>query len=160
MLSNNDMPITSISSLIEALQEKKELMEKENQTVQNQIVHRFLSKMRDQKSAEMENLKRQLDTVEADLSLAERRIRDQHESTSAIVPSIHSDEASTSSTRPPIFGINSAERKKRLDHHFDDLSKTYLERRCQLSTKFKFDDFSNTVAKFTQYDSLQVFSDF
>jgi len=160
MLSNNDMPITSISSLIEALQEKKELMEKENQTVQNQIVHRFLSKMRNQKGAEMDNLKRQLDTVDADLAIAERRIRDQHDATSAIVPSIQSEEAASSSsaalTRPPIFDINSAERKKRLDHHFDDLSKTYLERRCQLSTKFKFDDFSNTVAKFTQYDSLQA----
>ena len=54
-------------------------MEKENQTVQNQIVHRFLSKMRDQKAAEMENLKRQLDTVESDLSIAERRIRDQQD---------------------------------------------------------------------------------
>merc|ERR1712131_250905 len=129
-------------------------MEKENQTVQNQIVHRFLSKMRDQKAAEMENLKRQLDTVESDLAIAERRIRDQQD-TSAIVPSIQNDETNITTQRP-IFGLNSAERKKRLDHHFDDLSKTYLERRCQLSSKFKFDDFSNTVAKFTQYDSLQA----
>ena len=75
---------------------------------------------------------------------------------SAIVPSIQNDETSITTQQRPIFGLNSAERKKRLDHHFDDLSKTYLERRCQLSSKFKFDDFSNTVAKFTQYDSLQV----
>ena len=74
---------------------------------------------------------------------------------SAIVPSIHNDE-SQAVQKPVIFGVKSSERKKRLDHHFDDLSKTYLERRCQLSSKFKFDDFSNTVAKFTQYDSLQV----
>ena len=58
---------------------KKEMMEKENQSVQNQIVHRFLSKMRDQKVVEMETLKRQLDTVESDLAIAERRIRDQND---------------------------------------------------------------------------------
>ena len=55
------------------------MMEKENQSVQNQIVHRFLSKMRDQKVVEMETLKRQLDTVESDLAVAERRIRDQND---------------------------------------------------------------------------------
>ena len=55
------------------------MMEKENQSVQNQIVHRFLSKMRDQKVVEMETLKRQLDTVESDLAIAERRIRDQND---------------------------------------------------------------------------------
>ena len=54
------------------------------------------------------------------------------------------------------MGSKAAERKKRLDHHFQDLSKTYLDRRCAISSQFKFDDFSNTVAKFTQYESLQV----
>ena len=45
---------------------------------------RFLSKMRDMKSQEMEVLRRQLDTVESDLKQAERRIRDH--SDNAIVP--------------------------------------------------------------------------
>jgi len=57
---------------------------------------------------------------------------------------------------PILVGSKAAERKKRLDHHFQDLSKTYLDRRCAISSQFKFDDFSNTVAKFTQYESLQV----
>jgi len=144
-----NIQINSISSLIEALQEKKMEMENQQEKIQNQVLHRFLSKMRDMKSQEMEVLRRQLDTVESDLKQAERRIRDH--SDHAIVP-----DNSIANDIPALMGSKAAERKKRLDHHFQDLSKTYLDRRCAISSQFKFDDFSNTVAKFTQYESLQA----
>lgn len=145
-----NIQINSISSLIEALQEKRALMENQQERIQNQVLHRFLTKMRQMKSTEMEILRRQLDTVESDLKMAERKLRDH--SDNAIVP----DNDSISTDIPTLMGSKAAERKKRLDHHFNDLSKTYLDRRCAISSQFKFDDFSNTVAKFTQYESLQA----
>ena len=61
------------------------MMESQQKKIQNQVLHGFLMKMRQQKTAEIERLRRQLDTVESDLAIAERRLRDTNDQ-NAIVP--------------------------------------------------------------------------
>ena len=71
-------------------------MENQQKKIQNQVLHSFLMKMRKQKTAEMEVLRRQLDTVESDLAMAERRLRDTNDQ-NAIVP----DNDSLTNDLPP-----------------------------------------------------------
>ena len=51
------LPIDSISSIIDALQERKEVLEEQQKRAHCQILHRFLQRLKVEKDTELEKLR-------------------------------------------------------------------------------------------------------
>jgi len=104
--------------------------------------------MKKMKQNELDNLRRELKTIEADLEISERNVRSSTDSENALVPD---------ADRPDELNLmdSSAGRRRRLDHHFADLTRSYIENRCSITEKFTLDDFSHELSRFTAYDKLR-----
>jgi hypothetical protein len=131
-----NIPLDSITSIIDALQERREVVEERQQCIHRHMLHHFLNKMKKMKQNELDNLRRELKTIEADLEISERNVRSSTDSENALVPD---------ADRPDELNLmdSSAGRRRRLDHHFADLTRSYIENRCSITEKFTLGRFSN-----------------
>ena len=157
-----NIPLDSITSIIDALQERREVVEDRQQRIHNHMLHHFLNKMKMMKQTELDKLRREIKTIEGDLEIAERNVRNSADSENALVPD---------ADRPDVMSVldSSSSRRRRLDHHFADLTRSYIENRCAITEKFTLgrnyslalrfsrvlDDFSHELSRFTAYERLR-----
>lgn len=151
-LGSQSLTLPDVNAMLEVLTQRKQLLEAEMSSAQNELLHEFLVKLQQQSESKLERLEKEVSLIKEDVA----RVRAQLG-------------APGGSGRSAFTDVSMAGRRRRIHAHFDDFVQCYLTTRAS-DLVFKrdidvpdssalaegLDLFRDNLVKFSRFSSIRT----
>uniref|UniRef100_A0A8C5NGI8 RING-type domain-containing protein n=1 Tax=Gouania willdenowi TaxID=441366 RepID=A0A8C5NGI8_GOUWI len=169
-----NLDLANVNLMLELLVQKKKQLEAESQAAQRQILMEFLKEARRNKREQLEQLQKELNFLEVDITRVEEMsgMYSPMMEAECTVPNVEAPSPAprhffkitfhfcAQGKRQTWYNSTLASRRKRLTAHFEDLEQCYFSNKMSRITDEgrnmnQLDDFMECLSKFTRYNSVR-----